>query len=48
MDRIKELGYANVFLWVLKDNLNARSFYKRQSFLSDGTDRAITRGKQAY
>jgi ribosomal protein S18 acetylase RimI-like enzyme len=45
LDRIKELGYKNVFLWVLKENLNAIRFYERLGFLFDGTEREITRGK---
>lgn len=30
-------NYKNLCLWVLKDNLNAKSFYERSGFIFDGT-----------
>jgi GNAT superfamily N-acetyltransferase len=44
-DKIRELGYANVFLWVLQENIKAINFYKHHNFEFDGTKREIIRGK---
>lgn len=36
LDRLREQGYSDVFLWVLTENLRARRFYERFGFQSDG------------
>ncbi|NOU93551.1 GNAT family N-acetyltransferase [Paenibacillus sp. LMG 31456] len=46
IDRLKELGYSNTSLWVLKENRNAIIFYERLGFVFDGAERLITRGKE--
>ncbi len=33
---LKEMGYRNIFLWVLEDNIGARRFYERQGFVPNG------------
>lgn len=33
ISELKKSGYKNIFLWVLKDNMRARSFYERFGFL---------------
>jgi ribosomal protein S18 acetylase RimI-like enzyme len=38
-------NYAQVSLWVLKNNANARKFYEKNGFTLDGTEREITLGK---
>lgn len=27
------MGYYNIFLWVLEDNMKAREFYKKEGFV---------------
>ncbi|TMV53085.1 GNAT family N-acetyltransferase [Paenibacillus mesophilus] len=44
MERLKELGYSNVSLWVLEENKRARNFYERFGFWRDGAEKTITRG----
>jgi ribosomal protein S18 acetylase RimI-like enzyme len=46
MDRLQESGYANVCLWVLKENTNARRFYEHAGFSFDGTEKSIIRGRE--
>jgi len=43
-DRLQELGFRKVSLWVLKENKNARSFYENLGFKHDGTEQVIIRG----
>ena len=33
---LKKMGYRNIYLWVLEENLRARRFYEKEGFL--GTD----------
>ena len=37
--RLRELGYTDAVLWVFEENRGARTFYKRQGFKPDGSDR---------
>lgn len=32
VEELKRLGYQNIFLWVLEDNIRARRFYEKQGF----------------
>ena len=40
-----ELGYSEVCVWVLEDNLRARKFYEKYGFIFDGTKKEINIGK---
>ncbi len=33
---LKKLGYQEIFLWVLEENLHARKFYEKCGFISSG------------
>lgn len=46
IERLKELGYSKVSLWVLEENKRARNFYERFGFRSDGAEKTITRGRE--
>ncbi|MBW7477101.1 GNAT family N-acetyltransferase [Paenibacillus oenotherae] len=46
INRLRESGYSDAFLWVLAKNTSARSFYERAGFQFDGKERAIIRGKE--
>jgi len=39
--RMRELGYADVILWVMEDNPRARRFYEAAGWTLDGTRRPI-------
>jgi RimJ/RimL family protein N-acetyltransferase len=45
VERLKSLGYTQVTIWVLKDNLRARSFYEKNDFFFDGLEQEINIGK---
>ncbi|QDR79883.1 GNAT family N-acetyltransferase [Sporomusa termitida] len=45
LTRLRELGYAQVILWVLKDNPRARRFYEKAGFHFDGAIKEINIGK---
>lgn len=45
LNKIKELGYRNVTLWVLEKNDKARRFYEKNGFEIDGTKDEIIIGK---
>lgn len=36
IDGLDKMGYKNVFLWVLEENRNARSFYEKFGFQNSG------------
>lgn len=38
VDRLAGAGWADVRLWVLRDNVRARRFYERNSFTADGIE----------
>lgn len=40
--RLKQLGFAEIKIWVLKDNIRARKFYEKNGFTLDGKERKIT------
>lgn len=46
VNRLKELSYRMVTLWVLEENKRARTFYERYGFVFDGTKKKINIGKQ--
>ena len=33
IDELKKLGFKNILLWVLEDNMNARKFYEKNGFV---------------
>lgn len=33
---LEEMGFRNIFLWVLEDNIGARRFYEKQGFVPNG------------
>ncbi len=39
MGDLEELGYQNLFLWVLEENKRARRFYEREGFYYSGEDK---------
>ena len=36
MNALKEKGYANIYLWVLKENIRAQRFYEKHGFHQNG------------
>lgn len=42
LEAIKEQGFKNTSLWVLKANLRARRFYEKFGFAPDGTEKATS------
>lgn len=44
-DALRQMGYRQIILWVLKDNRRARRFYEKSGFVFDGTEKEITIGK---
>jgi GNAT superfamily N-acetyltransferase len=46
--RLKELGYTNVVLWVLEENIRARRFYEKYEFVYDETKKEIVIGKSHF
>lgn len=36
VNELNKLGYKNIFLWVLKENIRARKFYERAGFICNG------------
>lgn len=45
LNRLKELGYSRIVLWVLEENLRAIKFYEKHGFSNTGLKREITIGK---
>ena len=41
LKRLKENGFRNICLWVLKDNIRARKFYDKNGFQASGNEREI-------
>ncbi len=41
---LMELGYRQIYLWVLKDNARARAFYHKHGFVPNGDHNIITIG----
>ena len=39
--KLKQKGFKNVCLWVLKDNIRARNFYEKNGFKISGNEREI-------
>jgi RimJ/RimL family protein N-acetyltransferase len=37
MDRLKQLGYDEVVIWSLEDNIRAKQFYEKFGFVFDGS-----------
>ena len=40
LDELKKMGFNDVFLWVLEENHQARSFYEKNGFIYNG-DRSV-------
>ena len=45
INELKVMGFKNICLWVLDDNLQARNFYEKQGFVYEGTSKEIIIGK---
>ena len=45
VNRLKELSYRTVTLWVLEENKRARTFYERYGYVFDGAKKEIIIGK---
>lgn len=45
INRLKELGFTQIHIWVLEDNLRARKFYEKFGFVFDGSTKEIVIGK---
>ncbi len=41
IEEIEKEGVSNVCLWVLKDNIRARTFYEKNGFRVSGNEREI-------
>lgn len=39
LDELKQTGYSEVILWVLKENKQARQFYESMGFVLDGNEK---------
>lgn len=44
ISRLKELGFTQIHIWVLEDNLRARIFYEKFGFVFDGSTKEIVIG----
>ena len=44
VDTLGKNGFDNIYLWVLEENQQARSFYERNGFFPNGDKGAITIG----
>ena len=45
INRLKELGFTKINIWVLEENMRARKFYEKHGFAFDGTRKIIKIGK---
>jgi len=45
LGKLKDTGYREVIIWVLKENIRARLFYEKFGFKFDGTAKEINIGK---
>lgn len=43
--RLRELGFKQIHIWVLEENLRARRFYEKYGFAFDGSTQKIEIGK---
>ena len=41
LEELRQRGYDEIILWVLKENERAVSFYERQGFISDGAEKSV-------
>lgn len=46
IDRLRNLGYSYITIWVLKDNTRAIKFYKKNGFTCDDFEKEIYIGKK--
>ena len=44
INRLKNLGFSEITIWVLNDNLRAKRFYERNGFKLDGNSKEIEIG----
>lgn len=44
VNRLKDLGFSEITIWVLNDNLRAKRFYERNGFKLDGNSKEIKIG----
>lgn len=45
IDRLKVLGFTQIAIWVLNDNIRAKKFYEKYGFTFDGNTQEIKIGK---
>ena len=45
LDKLKAMGFGEVVIWVLEENMRARMFYEKFGFKFDGTAKEIIIGK---
>ena len=45
INTLKNMGYNEINLWVLEDNIRARKFYEKCGYVFDGTKKEIIIGK---
>jgi len=45
LSNLKEIGYNEVIIWVLEENIRARHFYEKFGFITDGKKEEINIGK---
>lgn len=46
INRLKALGFTQITIWVLNDNLRAKRFYEKNGFVLDGHSQEIEIGKK--
>lgn len=44
-EALKRLGYTEINLWVLEENLRARRFYEKSGFVTDGARKVVELGR---
>ncbi len=44
LQALTKAGYSNIYLWVLEDNMRARSFYEKNGFNSNGDTTTLNIG----
>ena len=45
IEKLSELGYRNICLWVLEENVRAKRFYEKYGFTPDGAKKEIFKEK---
>lgn len=45
IDTLRQMGYSEIILWILKENERAKRFYEKFNFVFDGSSKEIEIGK---